>query len=74
MPLINIKQVTPDLDFNDFDHRRTEVCSERKDMIETIKLLQEALRKAILWTDEENDVGNWRAEAESILTRTGAVL
>lgn len=31
-----------------------------------IEQLRDALRKALLWTDEENDVGPWRKEAEAL--------
>lgn len=35
---------------------------------ELIQKLRSALQKALLWTDEENDVGPWREEAEQLIT------
>lgn len=42
------------------------------DLKESIKLLQTALKKAMLWTDEENDVGEWRSIAREALRKTGS--
>lgn len=34
----------------------------------TARLLVEALKKGLLWTDEENDVAEWRGKANEALS------
>lgn len=34
---------------------------------ELIKKFRSTIEKALLWTDEENDVGPWREEAEQLI-------
>jgi len=43
--------------------------SDRAAQAERMARLEEALRKAMLWTDEENDVGSWREEATLALSK-----
>jgi hypothetical protein len=43
------------------------ILDDRAAQAERIRELEEALRKAMLWTDEENDVGPWREAARSAL-------
>jgi hypothetical protein len=35
---------------------------------ELVEKLRSAFFKALLWTDEENDVGPWREEAEQLIS------
>lgn len=41
----------------------------RIEAADVIDALVAALEKAMLWTDEENDVGEWRQGAEAALDR-----
>jgi hypothetical protein len=40
---------------------------------ETLEKLIQSLERAILWTDEEYDVGPWREEAEQLLYELNGV-
>ena len=44
-----------------------ETAAERDRLVEVNERLVVALRKAILWTDEEHDVDNWRPLASAAL-------
>lgn len=43
------------------------ILAEREKSRKRVEELEAALRKADLWTDEENDVGPWRDEARTLL-------
>lgn len=45
------------------------ILADRAAQAERMTRLEEALRKAMLWTDEENDVGSWREEATLALSK-----
>lgn len=47
-----------------------DVADEAADVIDA---LVEALEKAELWTDEENDVGAWRIAARAALSRARGI-
>lgn len=51
---------------------RTETCLEEIERLKSAEAeLVEALRKALLWTDAENDVGEWRSDAEALIAKYG---
>lgn len=46
-----------------------EQMNARAAQAERMARMEEALRRAMLWTDEENDVGPWREDAARALSQ-----